>query len=134
MDESSQYLAFSKAVSGPDQEIDLARVSLLIAAAEYPELNIALYLAKLDALAERARDLAAQEGGSYRVLACVNYVLFSSEGFTGNREDYYDPQNSFLNRVIERKQGIPITLSVLYMEVARRGRKRDADSDNCPPG
>lgn len=120
MDENSQYRAFSEAVSGPDHEIDLARVSLLIAAPEYPELDIALYLEKLDALAARAKDLAARESGPYRVLACVNYVLFNSEGFTGNREDYYDPQNSFLNRVIERKLGIPITLSVLYMEVARR--------------
>jgi len=120
MEESSQYLAFSKAVSKPDQEIDLARVSLLIAAAEYPELDLSRYLAKLDALAERARDLAALDPGAYRVLACLNYVLFHAERFKGNQDDYYDPRNSFLNWVIERKVGIPITLSVLYMEVARR--------------
>jgi len=120
MDESSRYLAFSKAVSKPDQEIDLARVSLLIAAAEYPELDISRYLAKLDALAECARGLATTDQGPYRLLACLNYVLFQAEGFKGNQDDYYDPRNSFLNCVIDRKVGIPITLSVLYLEVARR--------------
>jgi regulator of sirC expression with transglutaminase-like and TPR domain len=120
MEDSSLYLAFAKAVSGPDQEIDLARVSLMIAAPEYPEVDIPHYLERLDALAERVQDLAARENGPYRVLACINYVLFHCEGFQGNEEEYYDPQNSFFNRVIERKKGIPITLSVLYMEVARR--------------
>jgi regulator of sirC expression with transglutaminase-like and TPR domain len=54
------------------------------------------------------------------LIAALNYVLFSRHGFRGNRDDYYDPKNSFLNELIERKIGIPITLSVLYMEVARR--------------
>lgn len=120
MEESSLYLAFAKAVSGPDREIDLARVSLMIAAPEYPEVDISHYLERLDALASRVQDLAARENGPYRVLACINYVLFHCEGFKGNEDEYYDPQNSFLNRVIDRKKGIPITLSVLYMEVARR--------------
>lgn len=120
MDENSQYLAFSKAVSRPDQEIDLAQVSLLIAAEEYPELDIPGYLAKLDTFAARVRDLASPEEGPYRLLACLNYVLFQVERFKGNQEEYYDPRNSFLNCVIERKLGIPITLSVVYLEVARR--------------
>jgi len=53
-------------------------------------------------------------------IAALNFVLFARHGFSGNRDDYYDPKNSFLNQVIERKTGIPITLSVLYMEVAER--------------
>lgn len=120
MNESEHYLAFSKAISRPDPEIDLARVSLLIAAPEYPGLDIGRHLAKLDALAEKAGNLAGEETEPYRMLACINYVLFQLEGFKGNQDDYYDPQNSFLNRVLERKTGIPITLSVVYMEVARR--------------
>ena len=71
-------------------------------------------------MAERAGEAAGAEDGAYRRLACVDYVLFKQEGFKGNDEDYYDPENSFLNRVMARKTGIPITLSVLYMEVARR--------------
>lgn len=120
MDESGHYLAFSEAIARPDQEIDLARVSLLIAAQEYPGLDSARYLAQLDTLAENAKDYAAQADEPYRLLACINYVLFSAEGFKGNQDDYYDPRNSFLNCVLERKMGIPITLSVVYMEVARR--------------
>lgn len=120
MAEDSQYLAFTKAVSGPDESIDLARVSLIIAAPEYPDLDATHYLKKLDCWAATIKDLGARDDGPYRVLACMNYVLFQCEGFKGNEEDYYDPQNSFLNCVIERKLGIPITLSVLYMEVGRR--------------
>lgn len=118
MDESAQYLAFAEAVSEPD--MDLARVALTIAAPEYPELDIEGYLTRLDRMAERVSEAAGADEGAYRRLACVEYVLFQQEGFRGNDEDYYDPDNSFLNRVMDRKSGIPITLSVLYMEVARR--------------
>jgi len=68
--------------------------------------------------------VAASHGGAeadvYRAVAALNYVLFSQHGYRGNAGDYYDPRNSFLNEVIERKIGIPITLSVLYLEVAQR--------------
>jgi len=120
MEENSQHLAFARAVAGPDVKIDLARVSLMLAEPEYPDLDVTGCLKKLDALAATVKDLGGRDDGPYRVLACMNYVLFHCEGFKGNEEDYYDPQNSFLNCVIERKSGIPITLSVLYMEVARR--------------
>ena len=119
-EENSQYLAFAKAVAVPDVEIDLGLVSLMIAVPEYPGMDVTHYLEKLDCWAETIKELGARDDSPYRVLACMNYVLFQCEGFKGNEEDYYDPRNSFLNCVIERKQGIPITLSVLYMEVARR--------------
>ncbi len=118
MDDSAQYLAFAEAVSGPD--MDLARVALTIALPEYPDLDIGEHLTRLDRMADRVSESAGAEDGAYRRLACVEYVLFKQEGFKGNDEDYYDPENSFLNRVIARRRGIPITLSVLYMEVARR--------------
>ena len=118
MDESAQYRAFAEVVSG--SEPDLARAALTIALPEYPELDIGQHLMHLDRMAERVNEAAGAEEGDYRRLACVDYVLFKQEGFKGNEEDYYDPENSFLNRVMVRRRGIPITLSVLYMEVARR--------------
>ena len=101
-------------------EIDLAGAALAVAQDEYPALRPEVYLAKLDEYAARVRAFAGGETNPYRLVASMNYVLFKQEGFRGNRGDYYDPRNSFLNDVIERKKGIPITLSVLYMEVAAR--------------
>lgn len=118
MDESAQYRAFAEAVSGP--EMDLARVALTIALPEYPELDVRQYLTRLEGMAESVSEAAGDAEDPYRRLACVDYVLFKQQGFKGNGDDYYDPENSFLNRVMARKTGIPITLSVLYMEVARR--------------
>ena len=114
------YESFSRAVQCPDDEIDLGRAALAIAHSEYPDLNIESYLSRMDGLASAVRDRAGRRADCYRLIAAINYILFSVEGFSGNRDDYYDPKNSFLNQVMERKQGIPITLSVLYMEVARR--------------
>ncbi|HEY2988453.1 MAG TPA: tetratricopeptide repeat protein [Candidatus Binatia bacterium] len=111
---------FRQAVERPDDHIDLGRVALIIGREEYPTLQIDTYLDRLDRLAATARDRAGDENSPYRLLAAINYVLFTQEGYRGNRDDYYDPRNSFLSDVIERRTGIPITLSVLYMEVARR--------------
>lgn len=118
MDENAQYRVFAEAVAEP--ELDLARVALTIALPEYPELDVTRYLSCMDRLAESVSELTGATEDAYRRLACVDYVLFKDQGFKGNSEDYYDPENSFLNRVIARKRGIPITLSVLYMEVCRR--------------
>lgn len=101
------------------EELDLAEGALLIAQTEYPDLDIGRYLARLDRMAEEAQagfggpDLSA-------ALRRLNVYLFEEQGFRGNTEDYYDPRNSFLNDVLERRTGIPITLSVVYMEVGRR--------------
>ncbi len=118
MDESAQYQAFAEAVSGPD--MDLARAALTMALPEYPGLDVPEHMSRLDRLAARVREAAGTDDSAYRRLACVDYVLFKREGFKGNEDDYYDPENSFLNRVMARKRGIPITLAVVYMEVARR--------------
>ncbi len=118
MDDGARYRAFAEAVSGP--EMDLARVALTIALPEYPELDVRQYLTRLDRMAESVGERAGDPEDAYRRLACLDYVLFKQQGFKGNADDYYDPENSFLNRVMARKTGIPITLSVLYMEVARR--------------
>ncbi len=101
------------------------RAALLIAQEAYPELSVAKYLRRLDALAEAARgclpSTADGEAPSRDdVLLAVREVLVEREGFGGNEEDYHDPRNSFLNEVLDRRVGLPITLSLVYMEVSRR--------------
>jgi regulator of sirC expression with transglutaminase-like and TPR domain len=115
------YEEFRRAVAQPDDALELGRAALVIARAEYPNLDIAAYLARIDGLAaEVTKHLTGDESGPHRVIAALNYVLFQKYGYRGNRDDYFDARNSFLNEVIERRTGIPITLSVLYMEVAKR--------------
>src|SRR5580658_646445 len=100
--------------------IELDRAALEIARIEYPDLNAGLCITQLDhyalAVADRARDLS--DGRSF--IEAANEYLFVEIGFRGNDEDYYNPENCCLNRVLETKRGIPITLSVIYMEIARR--------------
>ena len=109
---------FSRLVSGPDDAVDLAEASLLIASEEYPGLDIARYLGRLDAMGRDVRESLGREPSA--AVEALNRYLFKQEGFHGNQDDYYDPRNSFLNDVIDRRTGIPITLSTVYIEVARR--------------
>jgi len=117
---TGDYRTFSEAVRGPDEKIDLGRAALAIAHGEYPDLDVESYVARLDSLARICEERAGGEINPYRLIAAINTVLFKQEGFRGNRDDYYDPRNSFLNEVLDRKTGLPITLSVLYMEVGKR--------------
>jgi regulator of sirC expression with transglutaminase-like and TPR domain len=117
---SDPYLALRHAIDCPEDQIDLSRAALAIAKQEYPELNIEDCLSQLDWLAQAVELRLGDEKTPYRIIAALNTVLFKELGFEGNHAEYYDPKNSFLNDVIARKTGIPISLSVLYMEVARR--------------
>jgi regulator of sirC expression with transglutaminase-like and TPR domain len=110
---------FTALASGPEDRIDLAEASLLIAAEHCPNLEVAVVQRELDALAARLRQRAAGRRGR-ALLAVLIETLSRDMRFRGNTDDYYDPRNSFLNEVMERRVGIPITLSVLYLEVARR--------------
>jgi regulator of sirC expression with transglutaminase-like and TPR domain len=103
-----------------DASIDLAVAALAIARTEYPKLDVSYYVGRLDALACRVRGRMRNNPTAREVIALLNRVLFDEDGLRGNRDDYYDPRNSFLNDVLDRKLGIPITLSVIYMDVARR--------------
>jgi regulator of sirC expression with transglutaminase-like and TPR domain len=114
------YRDFRQAVDRPEEKIELSRAALTIALTDYPALDIPDYLARIDLLANEVTGRLGPEADIYRSIAALNYVLFRQYGFHGNRDDYFNPKNSFLNEVIERKTGIPITLSVLYMEVAQR--------------
>ncbi len=104
----------------PDESVDLAEAALWVAAEQYEGLDVPGYLARLAELAETARPLVdAAETIEQRITA-LNRFLYDEHGFRGNRSDYYDTRNSFLNDVIDRRTGIPITLAIVYLSVARR--------------
>ena len=110
--------AFARALGTPEADLDLARAALLIAEVEHPGLPVADYLRALDLLA--ARSDARRSDDPLHRLHRLREFLFEEEGFRGNVEAYYDPGNSCLNEVLDRRLGIPITLSVVLMEVGRR--------------
>ena len=114
------YREFRQAADRPEEQIDLGRAALTISLPEYPTLDFSAFLGRISDLALEVTERAGVDADVFRSIAALNFVLFARHGFSGNRDDYYDPKNSFLNQVIERKTGIPITLSVLYMEVAER--------------
>ena len=109
---------FGEILRAPAPEVDLARGALCIARIEHPRLIPEHCLKQLDELA--ARSGAARLGDELRTLHRLREFLFAEEGFRGNGEDYYDPCNSCLNDVLERKHGIPITLALVMMEVGAR--------------
>lgn len=111
---------FAAVVAQQEEEIDLALAALLVAAEEYPQLLPEPYLRRLDLLAERVRDRLDEETAPLLILQELSRVLFEEEGFRGNAEAYYDPRNSFLNDVLDRRVGVPLTLSLLYLEVGWR--------------
>jgi len=103
-----------------DERIDLVRAALIIARTEYPDLYLEAYVNRVDELARRVAAHISDVDDIPKTIAAINQVLFNELGLRGNREDYYDPCNSFLNDVLDRGVGIPITLALIYMEVARR--------------
>jgi regulator of sirC expression with transglutaminase-like and TPR domain len=112
--------AFVQAVERVEADGDLGRIALLIAAEEYPGLDVDGYLARIDEIARDVRPRLGGGEGPAAVLSAINAHLYGVLGFRGNREDYYDPRNSYLNEVLDRRTGLPILLSVLYREIARR--------------
>ena len=120
MEESRSRRQFAEMLARPDESVDLAEAALLIACAEYPSLDVAHYLTRLGRLAASVRNGLRRGAAAPDVVAALNHCLFEEQGFRGNEQDYYDPRNSFLNEVLDRRTGIPITLSTVYMEVARR--------------
>ncbi len=100
--------------------MNLARAALLVAQEEYPQLPVELYLARLDQMAEEVKDRLADESAPMVVLEELTEMLFVRRHFKGNREAYYDPRNSFLNDVLDRGRGIPLTLGMIILEVGWR--------------
>jgi regulator of sirC expression with transglutaminase-like and TPR domain len=114
--------SFSQIASLDDDTFSLDRAALTLALEEYPTLDIQKYLRHLDTLAARIEVLIGLDRSPANIIGGMNEVLFVQEGLRGNTEDYYDPRNSYLNEVLDRKLGIPISLCVIYMEIARRIR------------
>lgn len=100
--------------------LSLAEAALLIAQDEYPALDVDAYLKRLDEFAARVRAELPASPSLEETIVTLNHFLFIEQGFAGNTDDYDDPRNSFLNEVLDRKLGIPITLSILYLEIGRR--------------
>lgn len=111
---------FAREVARPDAELDLARLALVVAREEYPQLPPEPYLARLDQIAEEVRDRLSDETAPPVVLEELLRVVFEKHGYQGNREAYYDPRNSFLNDVLDRRKGIPLTLGIVLLEVGWR--------------
>ena len=112
---------FTEAATSPDP--DLAGPALLIARLGYPRLDPAPYLTRLEEMGVAAAghlSASDQTAAPHGPIETLNRYLFEDQGFAGNTSDYDDPRNSFLNQVLERRTGIPITLALVYIEVARR--------------
>ena len=120
---SSDFIRkFRQVAKSPDP--DLAPAALLIARLEYPRLDASHYLRQLDQMGssalERLDNVPKTKRSPLRQIEVLNRYLFKEEGFAGNQNEYNDPRNSFLNAVLDRRTGIPITLALVYIEVARR--------------
>jgi regulator of sirC expression with transglutaminase-like and TPR domain len=110
--------ALSVLASDPTAPLDLAELALMLARDEYPDLDVEAYLAELDGIAREAQAYLRGNLAS-RVHGLCRY-LFHEMGFRGNTQAYYDPRNSYFNEVLDRRTGIPITLSAVAMTVAKR--------------
>jgi regulator of sirC expression with transglutaminase-like and TPR domain len=115
--------ALEQALNAPGN--DLAPAALAIARVEYPSLDASPYLAQLDVMGSQAAMRMHGSGGSPEAMVrAFNEYFYDESGFAGNRSQYDDPRNSFLNEVMDRRTGIPISLAVVYLEVARRAGLR----------
>ncbi|HET6149826.1 MAG TPA: transglutaminase-like domain-containing protein [Polyangia bacterium] len=110
---------FSHLVARPEAELDLIRAVLLIAEPEYPQLDVGAYVEELDRLGAIAAQRIASAPGRPALASVIRY-LYEELGYRGNTEDYYDPRNSFLNEVIDRRTGIPISLALVLTEICQR--------------
>lgn len=101
-------------------EFDIEEAAWLLARTQYPEINLEAYQALLDNYAHDLRERIEPGAGAKKILATINTYLFSELVFTGNEKHYYDPDNSYLNRVLDRRTGNPINLCLIYLLLARR--------------
>jgi regulator of sirC expression with transglutaminase-like and TPR domain len=119
MEADPPLIAWAAEVERPDADISLSRAALALSRMEYPELDAGRYLRRLDGL---AAEVASSPGGGSPLerLHRLREYLFAEQGFKGNRDDYFDPRNSFLSDVLDRRVGIPISLSLVLIEVGKR--------------
>jgi regulator of sirC expression with transglutaminase-like and TPR domain len=120
VDDAAAIERLRAAMAEPDEALDLAAAALLLAELGHPQLDPRRSRQALDDLAAGLRERLGPATPPEAGAAVLGQYLGHDRGFTGNVEDYYDPANSYLNEVLERRTGLPITLSVVYMEVGRR--------------
>ena len=111
---------FARLIARPEEDLDLGRAALLVAGEEYPALDVEEHIRVLDGFAGAVRERAPEDMPAVERALQVGRYLFGELGFRGNSSDYYNPDNSYFNRVLDTRTGIPITLSLLFLEVARR--------------
>jgi regulator of sirC expression with transglutaminase-like and TPR domain len=111
---------FSEYAAGEIDHSNLARGALLIALEEYPQLDVEHYVGELDRLAERVWQRCVSGEPAVFRLGHLHAEMFDVDGYAGDAENYYDPRNAYLNEVIDRKRGLPITLSIVFLHVAAR--------------
>ena len=116
-DADTRFRAFCQQ---PGEDFDLEAGVWLLAQTNYPDINVEAYQAMLDGYAGELRERLDPSADGQKTLEAINNYLFSELGFAGNEVAYYDPQNSYLNRVMDRRMGNPITLSLLYILLAQR--------------
>ncbi len=109
-----------RALKDNDAKTDLLHAALLIAKLDNEELEVASYLRDVERMANKIKAKLASDAGEEAKLQALNDYLFSERGFHGSRGDYYHRSNSYLNEVLDDREGLPITLAVVYMEVGRR--------------
>ena len=117
---------FLEIVAQPEETLDLGEAALVIALEEDPSFSVAAYLDLLERWALCARSRAGGARDSERMIAEVNRILFEDEGFHPSETDWYDPRTALLNEVLDRHEGFPLALSLVYIEVSRRAGLRAA--------
>jgi regulator of sirC expression with transglutaminase-like and TPR domain len=120
MQDATPRERFTALVQRGEADIDLAEAALLIAAEAYPRLDVTRHLAALDRLADAAEPRLSGATSDLARARVLIHFLAAEQRFSGNQGDYHDVRNSFLNEVLERRTGIPITLALVYIEVGRR--------------
>jgi regulator of sirC expression with transglutaminase-like and TPR domain len=111
---------FEELAGRPERELDLVEASLVIALEEHPALDLDRHLGDVRAWSDAVRTRLEGSRDVERVIETLNRLLFEEEGFHGENEDYYDPRSALLSDALERHAGLPITLSILYIELSRR--------------
>lgn len=115
-----QHQAWDLLGRTPDRDINLLDAAMLVARDEYPELDVAHYDALWSTHTDAVRTRLPENAGSEQRLMLLNRYLFEEQGFSGNHDAFYDPRNSYINDVLDRRLGIPLSLALVQMELARR--------------
>lgn len=111
---------FRELTALPDEQLDLVEASLLIAQEDHPRLDIGHYLGQVESWTESVRERIAGRHDVEAIVEALNRVLYEQEGFHGEDDDYYDPRSALVSELLDRHAGLPITLSILYLELSRR--------------